>query len=156
MEPHSRQHHGTLQLPQALILLLRTCLAKPSNDTVTRAYTDLLTTFCLQSIKSLLSRLFSSIIPFVDRGSDTDSTFVGMVKLTALCGIGTAFWTWSKRRNKTSRVSIRSKNTGDLDNSGKHLSISLLDGYTVRICARSRDHIRPVWLQEKYRYLDCT
>ena len=39
MEPHSRpgsSHNGTLRLPQALVLLLRTTLAGPTSDPVTQ------------------------------------------------------------------------------------------------------------------------
>ncbi|KAF2730919.1 hypothetical protein EJ04DRAFT_499577 [Polyplosphaeria fusca] len=94
MEPHSRQHHGTLLLPQALILLLRSCLAESSDDPVSQSHTDV---SILQSIRASLYQSLQSLAAFANRRVWTSSCFVGMVELTAVCGIGSALWLWSKR-----------------------------------------------------------
>jgi hypothetical protein len=100
MEPHSRpcsSQNGTLRLPQALVLLLRTALAGPTSDRVTQTVTHLAPG---QNIKNAADRLISLVNPFVVSGSWLTSTFVGMVKLAAICGIGSALWTWSKKNDK--------------------------------------------------------
>ncbi|PSN64965.1 hypothetical protein BS50DRAFT_555245 [Corynespora cassiicola Philippines] len=93
MEPHSHRRsieNGTLRLPQALVLLLRSCLAGSSDHAVTQA--EPTPTPLWQSIRKSLLLLVSSLNPFVDRGHWTSTTIVGMVKLTALCGLGTVLW----------------------------------------------------------------
>jgi hypothetical protein len=100
MEPHSRpcsSHNGTLRFPQALVLLLSTALAGPTSDPVTQTATRL--AFC-QNIKNSAYRLISLVNPFVVSDNWLTSTFVGMVKLLAICGIGSACWYWSKRSDK--------------------------------------------------------
>jgi hypothetical protein len=100
MEPHSRpcsSQNGTLRLPQALVLLLRTALAGPTSDRVTQTVTHLAPG---ENIKNAADRLISLVNPFVVSDSWLTSTFVGMVKLAAICGIGSALWTWSKRNDK--------------------------------------------------------
>jgi hypothetical protein len=99
MEPHSRpgsSHNGTLRLPQALVLLLRTTLAGPTSDPVTQTADPALR----QNIKNSAYRLVSLFNPFVVSDNLHSSTFVGMVKLAALCGIGSVFWLWSKQKRK--------------------------------------------------------
>jgi hypothetical protein len=100
MDSHSRlwsSQNGTLRLPQALILLLRTALAGPTNDQRTQELTDLSP---WTAIKNSLHHLASLLNPFVSRSDFTTSLFVGMVKLTALCGIGSAYWFWTQRSKK--------------------------------------------------------
>jgi hypothetical protein len=100
MEPHSRpcsSHNGTLRLPQALVLLLKTALAGPSSAQVTQAVTD---PSRWGNIKNSAYRLVSLINPFVVSDGWVTLTLVGMVKLTALCGIGSAVWLWSKKSDK--------------------------------------------------------
>jgi hypothetical protein len=102
MEPHSRpcsSQNGTLRLPQALVLLLRTALAGPTSDRVTQTVTD--PDLALwKNIKNSAYRLVSLINPFVVSDAWLISTIVGMVKLAAICGIGSTLWLWSKRNEK--------------------------------------------------------
>jgi hypothetical protein len=98
MEPHSRlssSQNGTLRLPQALILLLKTALAKPTNDQATQGLADLT---LWDSIRLSTYRLILLINPFVNRGNFATSAIVGMVKLTALCG--SAYWLWNQPSKK--------------------------------------------------------
>ncbi|KAF1846207.1 uncharacterized protein K460DRAFT_339215 [Cucurbitaria berberidis CBS 394.84] len=104
MEPHSRpcsSRNGTLRLPLALVWLLRTVLAGPTSDQVTQTVADLA---LWQNIKKTADRLLHLINPFVASGDLTTSISVGMVKLTALCGIGSALWFWSGRNGKDKAV----------------------------------------------------
>jgi hypothetical protein len=102
MEPHSRRHHGTLLLPQALILLLRTCLAESSDDPVSPSHTDVSSS---ASIRTSLHLFLLRLVSYVDRRVWTSSVFVGMVELTAVCGIGSALWLWKRHRDKSERPS---------------------------------------------------
>ncbi|KAF2822541.1 hypothetical protein CC86DRAFT_448285 [Ophiobolus disseminans] len=99
MEPHSRpcsSHNGTLRLPQALVLLLKSALAGPTSSPVTQTDSDL----ALWSIKNSAYRLISFVNPFAFGDSWYTSLFVGMVKLTAICGFGSALWLWARRNRK--------------------------------------------------------
>jgi hypothetical protein len=102
MEPHSRpcsSHNGTLRLPQALVWLLRTALAGPTSDRVTQ--TDIGPDLARRgNIKNSAYRLLSFLNPFVASDCWVTSTLVGMVKLAALCGLGSTLWLWSKRKDK--------------------------------------------------------
>ncbi|KAF1930416.1 uncharacterized protein M421DRAFT_58195 [Didymella exigua CBS 183.55] len=98
MEPHSRflsSQIGTLRLPQALILLLKSALAQSANDQGTQRLTDLT---LWDSIRLSIYRLVLHINPFVDRGNVAASAIMGMVKLTALCG--SAYWVWDRQSKK--------------------------------------------------------
>ncbi|KAF2678850.1 hypothetical protein K458DRAFT_315926 [Lentithecium fluviatile CBS 122367] len=100
MEPHSQPHpphNGTFRLPQALISLLRTCLAGLPGDSKTQADTDI--SFS-RFIKDPVFYLINLLNPFVHCRDRANTTFVGMVKLTTLCGIGSVLWIWSKRNKK--------------------------------------------------------
>lgn len=100
MEPHSSPYpsrSGTLRLPQALLLFLRTVLAGPDPDRVPQSDTHLAH---WPDIKNLAYRLIRLLNPFVTRDTSTSSTAVGMVKLAAVCGIGSALWLWSSQRRK--------------------------------------------------------
>ncbi|KAF1968028.1 hypothetical protein BU23DRAFT_592332 [Bimuria novae-zelandiae CBS 107.79] len=104
MEPHSHpllSQNGTRRLPQTLLLLLRTCLAGPSNHPGPVAYTD---TSFWQSIRRSVVNFICLLNPFSRSGDSTKLTWVGMVELTALCGFGSALWIWSKRNGKGKRV----------------------------------------------------
>jgi hypothetical protein len=103
MEPHSRpcsSHNGTLRLPQALVLLLRTALAGPTSDRVTQTVPHPGCALLSQNIKNLAHRLASLINPFVASDRWFFLTLVGMVKLAAFCGIASTLWLWSKRNDK--------------------------------------------------------
>jgi hypothetical protein len=100
MEPHSRfwsSQNGTLRLPQALILLMGTALAGPTNDQGTQALADISPWATIKNSTHRLVRFFN---PFVARDDIATSLFVGMVKLTALCGIGSAYWFWGHQSKK--------------------------------------------------------
>lgn len=100
MEPHSRpcsSQNGTLRFPQALVLLLTTCLAGPTSDRVTQTDTG---PALVDIIRNSAHHLFCLFNPFVVNDNLQSSLFVGMVKLTAVCGLGSAFWLWSKRDKK--------------------------------------------------------
>lgn len=106
MEPHSRpcsSPNGTLRLPLALVLLLKTVFAGPTSGQVTQTVPDLAR---WQDIKNTPYHLLQLINPFAVRGDWTTSISVGMVKLTALCGIGSALWVWS-RQGKAKTISSR-------------------------------------------------
>lgn len=118
MGPHSRRQHGTFLLPQALVLLLSR-LVKASDEAVTPSYTDLSTQLQLQlrRIKDSLCQLLPLLISFADRGDSTTSTwlFVGMVELTAICGVGSVLYQWSKHRNKKTSESSKEKKSKLVD-----------------------------------------
>ncbi|KAF3038687.1 hypothetical protein E8E12_008262 [Didymella heteroderae] len=98
MEPYSRSlssQNGTLRLPQALILLLKSALAQSANDQGTQSLADLT---LWDSIRLSVYRLILLINPFVNRGNVFTSAIVGMVKLTALCG--SAYWVWDQQSKK--------------------------------------------------------
>lgn len=100
MEPHSRPEFtqcSTLGLPLALVLLLKTALAGPTSDPVPQPVTDLAG---WQNINVSAHRLIRFVNPLATSGHLTTSILVGMVKLAALCGFGSALWSWSKRNNK--------------------------------------------------------
>jgi len=105
MELHSLStpsQNGLRRLPQTLLLLLRTCLAGPSNHPDTNPYTDSSIGF---TIRRRLANLISSLNPFVKRGGWLVSISVGMVELTVLCSLGTVLWQWSKGNGKSKRHS---------------------------------------------------
>jgi hypothetical protein len=114
MDSYSRlwsSQNGTLRLPQALILLLSTALAGPTNDKGTQELTDFSP---WAAIKNSTLHLASLLNPFVARADLTTSLFVGMVKLTALCGIGSAYWFRTQRSNKGNAApSISSQDVSD-------------------------------------------
>ncbi|KAH6639232.1 hypothetical protein C7974DRAFT_388065 [Boeremia exigua] len=112
MEPHSRSlssQNGTLRLPQALILLLKPALAQSANDQGVQSFADL---SLWDTIRLSIYRLILLINPFVNRGNFITSAFVGMVKLTALCG--SAYWVWD-RQSKQGKIapSINSQHADD-------------------------------------------
>ena len=112
MEPHSRSlssQNGTLRLPQALILLLRSALAQSANDQGTQSLADLP---LWDSIRLSAYRLILFINPFVTRGNVVTLFIVGMVGLTALCGF--AYWVWN-RQSRRGRIapSINSQHVED-------------------------------------------
>lgn len=118
MEPHSRpcsSHNGTLRLPQALVLLLKSAFAGPTSAQVTQAVTD---PNRPGNIKNSAYRLVSVLNPFVVSDGWVTLTLVGMVKLTACCGIGSAIWLWSKRNNR-SRTGPFSADAQRADAAGK-------------------------------------
>ncbi|KAI8932453.1 hypothetical protein NX059_010639 [Plenodomus lindquistii] len=103
MEPHSRPcptQNGTLRFPQALLLFLRTVLAGPAPDRVSQTGTHLAH---WPDIRNLAYRLIRLLNPFAfsDNYSNSNAA-VGMVKLVAVCGIGSALWLWSNQRRKAS------------------------------------------------------
>lgn len=112
MEPHSRSlssPSGTLRLPQALILLLKSALAQSANDQDTQSLADL---SLWDTIRLSIYRLILLINPFVDRGNVVTSAIVGMVKLTALCG--SAYWVWDRQSKKGKMASsINSQHAED-------------------------------------------
>lgn len=100
MEPHSRpcsSHNGTLRLPQALVLLLKSALAGPTSNPVTQTVAS---PARWQSIKNSAYRLAFFINPFDVSGDWFSALFVGMVKLTVICGFGSALWLWTRRDRK--------------------------------------------------------
>ncbi|KAJ4300034.1 hypothetical protein N0V90_005283 [Kalmusia sp. IMI 367209] len=120
MESHSHpllSQHGSRRLPQTLVLLLRTCLAGPSNDPDPVTHTDL---SVWQTIRLRVVKIISLLNPLVRRGDSIALTWVGMVKLTALCGLGSALWIWSKSNEK-------GKRTASLDDSTHAAGVSDVD-----------------------------
>lgn len=101
MEPHSRpstsHKKGTLRLSLAISLLLATALAEPASNSVTRTVTEHPLT---RDINSLVRRLTDLANPFAKRGDFATTISVGMVKLTAFCGIASALWLWRKQNGK--------------------------------------------------------
>ena len=129
MEPHSRpcsSHGSTLRLPQALVLLLQTALAGPSSDhRVTQTDSNL---GLWPAIKNAAYRLISLVNPFLVSNGRWTLTFVGMVKLAAICGIGSALWLWSKRNDK-GKAATSSAETQHADAVGKRAP-----GHRRQIC----------------------
>lgn len=120
MEPHSRlssSQNGTLRLPQALILLLKSALAQSSNDQGTQSLADL---SLWDTIRLSTYRLILLINPFVNRGNIVTSAIVGMVKLTALCG--SAYWVWNQQSKRKIAPSIHSQHVEDATE-GKNISV---------------------------------
>ncbi|KAF1833862.1 hypothetical protein BDW02DRAFT_569607 [Decorospora gaudefroyi] len=97
--PCSTQH-GTLRLPQALLLLLNTAIAGPTSDRGTQTDAARLASSHWQNINKSDYRLLQLLNLFAVSGSGLKSISVGMVKLTALCGIASVLWLWSKRNEK--------------------------------------------------------
>ena len=129
MEPHSppcSSHNGTLRLPQALVLLLKSALAGPTSNPVTQTVTD---PALWQNIKKSAYRLVSFINPFVVSDDWTTSLFVGMVKLTAICGFGSALWLWStrNRKGKVASSSVDSQHKNAVGKNPRRSSTCLLD-----------------------------
>ncbi|KZM20771.1 uncharacterized protein EKO05_0002633 [Ascochyta rabiei] len=112
MEPYSRlssSQAGTLHLPQALVLLLKSALAQSANVQATQGFADLT---LWDTIRLSTYRLILFINPFVNRGNFVTSAIVGMVKLTALCG--SAYWVWNRPGRKgRSTPSIHSQYVQD-------------------------------------------
>ena len=101
MEPHSRPgptQNGTLRL-------LRTAIAGLTSDRVTQTDSDL-ALWHSQNIKKSAYRLIRFLNPFLVRGGRWTLSFVGMVELTALCGIGSALWLWRKRNGKGKVIDV--------------------------------------------------
>lgn len=102
MEPHSRpcsSYNGTLRLPQALVSLLKSALAGPTSNLNSVTQTD--TGAALwPSIRDSAYRLLVFLNPFVVSDGWLTSALVGMVKLTVVCGVGSALWLWTKRIRK--------------------------------------------------------
>jgi hypothetical protein len=74
--------------------MLRTVLAGPTSRQVTQ-------TDNWQNIKETAYRLIELFNPFAASGGGwLTSLSVGMVKLTALCGIGSVIWLWRKQNMK--------------------------------------------------------
>ncbi|ORY13971.1 hypothetical protein BCR34DRAFT_250029 [Clohesyomyces aquaticus] len=110
MEPHSSRRHGTFSFPQALLLFLTSCFADSPGHTVSQSHTGSPPDSpWRETIKLLLNQRLLRIFPFIDT---RESVFVGMVKLTAICGIGigSTLWIWSNN-NKKGKSSARSLNT---------------------------------------------
>ena len=104
MEPHTRPcstQIGTLRLSQALLLLLPTVIAGPSSARVTQTDSGVVR---WQNIKNSAYRLLNLLNPFEACGDKTTAIIVGMVKATALCGIGSALWLWTHRKKKGDHV----------------------------------------------------
>ncbi|KAL5116331.1 hypothetical protein ACEQ8H_005789 [Pleosporales sp. CAS-2024a] len=100
MEPHSRPwlfHHGTLRFLQALVVLLKTALAAPASAQVAQTGTD---ASPRAGIKDSAYRFISLVNPFAIRDGRATLTPVGMVTLTAVCGLGSALWLWHKIKAK--------------------------------------------------------
>lgn len=141
MEPHSRSlssQNGTLRLPQALILLLKSALAQPANDQGAQGLADV---SLVDAIRLSTYRLILLINPFVNRGSFITSAIVGMVKLAALCG--PAYWVWDRQRKKGKIApSINSQHAEDATE-GKKAPCDL------------RHHFSATWLAcSSYSWLD--
>lgn len=106
MEPHSRpcsSHNGTLRLLQAVVLLLKSAFAGPTSNLNSVTQTDTSPALC-QNIRDFAYRLLFFINPFVI-SDDWLTAFVGMVKLTAICGVGSALWLRSKQIREEKAVS---------------------------------------------------
>lgn len=135
MEPHSRSlssQNGTLRLPQALILLLKSALAQSANDQGAQSLTD---RPLWDNIRLSLYRLILLINPFVNRGNFFASAIVGMVKLTALCG--SAYWVWDRQSKKRQIApSIKSQHVEDATE-GKNAPYDLRHRFSVHAVGSS-------------------
>ena len=122
MHFHSRPRFpGTLRsLPNALPLLLRTCLAASPVHAVTQSHAHF--SSLAECINACWLRLLVVTNFLVPQRAWQATTLVGMLELTAVCGIGSALWVWSKR-SKGSKggeaISSDSLDTFALDATGK-------------------------------------
>ncbi len=82
--------NATLSVLWIVILLQKTALAQPSAADQVRASLAAPPTW--QASKDLVYRILNVVNPFVGTKYWSASLFVGMVKLTAVCGLGSAFW----------------------------------------------------------------
>ncbi|CBX91305.1 hypothetical protein IAQ61_010669 [Plenodomus lingam] len=115
MEPHSRpcsSQNGTLRLPQALLLFLRTVLAGPDPDRVSQADAHPANWPDIRNLPYRLTRLLN---PFAIPENLASVTAVGMVKLAAVCGIGSAFWLWSNQRTRRNVSEPQSQSNSTMD-----------------------------------------
>lgn len=102
MEPHSSPapaRNDTFRLPQALVCLLKECFAGlPSSQSTLAGF---LSSAWVVIKRSVISAILI-INPFAYCRNRSTTIVVGMVKLTALCGIG--LWICSKcgRKSKAS------------------------------------------------------
>ena len=115
MGPYSHpllSHYGSPRLPQSLFLLLRTCLAGPSNHPDPVAYTDL---SVWQSIRRFVVNFICLLNPFALHGDSAVLNWVGMVRLTAFCGVGSALWICSNRNGKGKRPASSDASTHAID-----------------------------------------
>jgi hypothetical protein len=137
MERHSHSLPVTFRLPQALVLLLGSCLASSHHEAVTQPLAPVSAPSGSKRIKTALYHLGLRVIPFADRGYSSTWfwLFVGMVKLTAFCGLGTALWIWS---NPKDRKSLPSSKDGRQDGGGTGEGKS---AFAYRICTFSPDHV---------------
>ncbi|EOA86609.1 uncharacterized protein SETTUDRAFT_153415 [Exserohilum turcica Et28A] len=102
MEPHSRPcapQNGTLRLPQALLSLLSTALAGSPSHQVTQTDTHL-ARWNGADIKKAFCHLLYLLNPFAPNHANWPLTLVGMVELTALCGIASVLCMRRKRDGK--------------------------------------------------------
>ncbi|KAA8621390.1 MhpC hydrolase or acyltransferase alpha beta hydrolase superfamily [Pyrenophora tritici-repentis] len=161
MEPHSRScstsHNGTLRLPQALLLLLRSTLAGSTSDRVTQTDSDLASWY-LRDIKSTTYHLIQLFNPFVFSQGRWTLSFVGMIKLTALCGIASVLWIWNKPSGKGKAVDPQHTSDTAADDAattdpGLLKKYSSFRSYTVPLTGftypRLRTFFRPHHQQDK-------
>jgi hypothetical protein len=88
-----------------------------------------------QNIKNSAYRLVSLFNPFVVSDNLHSSTFVGMVKLAALCGVGSVFWLWSKQKRKAKVTSLSEAPQEHAEAVGKKIP---------KICNMALDHADPL------------
>ncbi|RAR09303.1 dual specificity phosphatase [Stemphylium lycopersici] len=149
MEPHSRScssQNGTLRLPQALLLLLRTAIAGPPSHRVTQTDSDL-AHWNGTNINKSAYHLVYLLNPFVVSEGKWTLTSVGMVKLTALCGIGSVLWIWSRRNGKkrsgeTPHASDAAADEAATTDPGLIKKYSTIQSYTVPATGFSYPRLR--------------
>ncbi|KAF2654966.1 hypothetical protein K491DRAFT_630828 [Lophiostoma macrostomum CBS 122681] len=167
MEPHSHGHHGTLQFPQAVVLALKDSFVSASEKAVTPTYTDVSPSLLSGRIKSSLRRLLVRLIPFAHRGDSSFGTYVvvGMVHLTAICGLGTVLWKWGKPKSKTApgqaddSASIYSSDDAANSDPGLLKRFSTIQSYNVPstgfVYPKIRTFYRPHNQQDKLPQTPC-
>jgi hypothetical protein len=133
MEPHSRLaplQNGPFRLPPALLCLLRTCFARLPAPAQTQADTDI---SLLSAIKAFGRCLIVLVNPFAYHRDRTTTTFVGMIKLAVLCGLGT-LWIGSQGNRKGKAVAAAGDPSRALDVDGRGKSCILVSRYRGITC----------------------
>ncbi|EDU43768.1 dual specificity phosphatase [Pyrenophora tritici-repentis Pt-1C-BFP] len=141
----------------ALLLLLRSTLAGSTSDRVTQTDSDLASWY-LRDIKSTTYHLIQLFNPFVFSQGRWTLSFVGMIKLTALCGIASVLWIWNKPSGKGKAVDPQHTSDTAADDAattdpGLLKKYSSFRSYTVPLTGftypRLRTFFRPHHQQDK-------
>ncbi|KAI0583849.1 Dual specificity phosphatase catalytic domain protein [Pyrenophora tritici-repentis] len=132
-------------------------MARSTSDRVTQTDSDLASWY-LRDIKSTTYHLIQLFNPFVFSQGRWTLSFVGMIKLTALCGIASVLWIWNKPSGKGKAVDPQHTSDTAADDAattdpGLLKKYSSFRSYTVPLTGftypRLRTFFRPHHQQDK-------